>query len=258
MALQSSGAISLLDIQGEFGGSAPIGINEYYGAASGIPASGQISLNDFYGASSAPTLSYVTTVGNQTTGSSPISMGTVSLGATAANRYTILCIGSIANSAFTATIGGLSCTSIVQVKYSGDDSYVGILICDTSSLGTSANITIDNNTYINRPGVSVYRVVNLSSASAYSTASDNSGTALSCSASAPAGSIATGIFFNKDALPSDISFSNFATSANDGSWNSGSGSRYKVGSGTISSAATVTMSSTATQANACAVMAVFK
>lgn len=257
MALQSSGAISLLDIQGEFGGSAPIAISEYYGVASGIPASGQISIGDFYGASSAPTLSYVTTVGNDTTGSAANSLGTVSLGATAANRYTILCIGAIANSAFTATIGGLSCTSIIQVKYASDDSYVGILICDTSSLGTSANITIDNSTYINRPGVSVYRVVGLSSASAYSTATDSSGTTLSCSSSAPAGSVATGIFFGKDTMPSNISFTNFATSANDGSWTASTGSRYKVGSGTISSAATVTMSATS-PSNACAVMAVFK
>jgi len=51
MPLQSSGAISLNDVQNEFGGSNPIGIDEYYSAASGIPSSGTISLNDFYGAS---------------------------------------------------------------------------------------------------------------------------------------------------------------------------------------------------------------
>ena len=58
MVLQTSGAISLNDIQGEFGGSNPININEYYrgganvpdtAANSGIPTSGTISLNDFYG-----------------------------------------------------------------------------------------------------------------------------------------------------------------------------------------------------------------
>lgn len=258
MTLPLSGPISLLDIQNEFGGSNPISISEYYGVAAGIPSSGQISLADFYGASSAPVLSYVTTVGNNDTGADPNSLGTVSLGATASNRYTILCIGAIANSAFTATIGGLSATSIVQVRFTGDDSYSGILICDTSSLGTSANITIDNDSYINRPGVSVYRVTGLSSAVAYSTASDNTGTALSCSASAPAGSVATGIFFKKDSLPSTISFTNFATSANDGSWSASTGSHYRVGSGTISTAATVTMSATSAATNACSVMAVFK
>jgi hypothetical protein len=50
MTLQSSGQISLLDIQNEFGGSAPIGIDEYYGAG-GAPASGTISIGDFYGRS---------------------------------------------------------------------------------------------------------------------------------------------------------------------------------------------------------------
>lgn len=56
MALQTSGAISLNDIQTEFGGSNPISISEYYGAASGIPASGTISLSDFYGASNLLTM----------------------------------------------------------------------------------------------------------------------------------------------------------------------------------------------------------
>ena len=51
MTLQSSGAISLANVQTEFGGSNPIGINEYYGSG-GAPASGTISLNDFYGRSS--------------------------------------------------------------------------------------------------------------------------------------------------------------------------------------------------------------
>lgn len=55
MALQSSGAISLYDIQNEFGGSNPISISEYYGVASGIPSSGTISIGDFYGASAAST-----------------------------------------------------------------------------------------------------------------------------------------------------------------------------------------------------------
>jgi len=52
MPLQSSGAISLNDIQTEFGGTNPISISEYYSAASGIPASGTIALDDFYGTSS--------------------------------------------------------------------------------------------------------------------------------------------------------------------------------------------------------------
>ena len=58
MTLQSSGAISLANVQSEFGSSNPIGINEYYrggsnvpnsSANSSIPTSGTISLSNFYG-----------------------------------------------------------------------------------------------------------------------------------------------------------------------------------------------------------------
>jgi hypothetical protein len=58
MALQSSGAISLNDIQTVFGGTNPISMNEYYtggvnvpAGTSGIPTSGTISINQFYGKS---------------------------------------------------------------------------------------------------------------------------------------------------------------------------------------------------------------
>lgn len=47
-----TGTASMLDIQNEFGGSAPISLSEYYGAAAGVPTSGTISINDFRGKSS--------------------------------------------------------------------------------------------------------------------------------------------------------------------------------------------------------------
>ena len=57
MPLQSSGAISLSDIQTEFGGTNPISMSEYYrGGAyvtdnnTGVPTSGTIDIGDFYGA----------------------------------------------------------------------------------------------------------------------------------------------------------------------------------------------------------------
>ena len=59
MALQSSGnAISLSDIQTEFGGTNPISMSEYYRGGSfmtdnntGVPTSGAIDMSDFYGTS---------------------------------------------------------------------------------------------------------------------------------------------------------------------------------------------------------------
>jgi hypothetical protein len=53
MALQSSGPISLNNVAGEFGGSTPHSLSEYYGVASGVPGSGTISLSNFYGKSAA-------------------------------------------------------------------------------------------------------------------------------------------------------------------------------------------------------------
>lgn len=60
MALPSSGPLSLADIQTEFGGSNPIGMNEYYaggayvpsgtiGTYGAVPTSGTISIRNFYG-----------------------------------------------------------------------------------------------------------------------------------------------------------------------------------------------------------------
>lgn len=58
MTTPASGQISSADISGEFGGSAPHNLNEYYRGGglvanhqnnSGIPTSGQIKMSDFYG-----------------------------------------------------------------------------------------------------------------------------------------------------------------------------------------------------------------
>lgn len=58
MALPTSGAIKLSEIQSEFGGTNPVSLSEYYSggsfvpaSTSGVPASGEISVGDFYGAS---------------------------------------------------------------------------------------------------------------------------------------------------------------------------------------------------------------
>tara|TARA_B100000513_G_scaffold43820_1_gene16548 strand:+ start:1840 stop:2469 length:630 start_codon:yes stop_codon:yes gene_type:complete len=61
MALPNSGPLALSSIQGEFGGSNPIGLSEYYRGGplvasipntSPIPSSGAIAISNFYGTSS--------------------------------------------------------------------------------------------------------------------------------------------------------------------------------------------------------------
>lgn len=63
MSIQSSGPVSLQDVQDEFGGEHPIGINEYYGKSS-LPQSGPIGLADFYGATALRTVWSVQTTPN--------------------------------------------------------------------------------------------------------------------------------------------------------------------------------------------------
>jgi hypothetical protein len=62
MALPGSGQLSINDIVGEFGGSAPHALSEYYRGGSlvpdsatnsGVPTSGQIKISDFYGAANS-------------------------------------------------------------------------------------------------------------------------------------------------------------------------------------------------------------
>ena len=58
MALTGSGQISIGDIAGEFGGSAPHALSEYYDKGN-APASGEIQVAaDFYGTANAQTLTY--------------------------------------------------------------------------------------------------------------------------------------------------------------------------------------------------------
>lgn len=65
MALQSSGPISLSQIQAEFGGSNPISLSEYYRNGSyttsnntSVPTSGATSLGSFYGSVKAISMTY--------------------------------------------------------------------------------------------------------------------------------------------------------------------------------------------------------
>lgn len=51
MAIPTTGVVTHQMIQDEFGGSYPIGLNEYYGVATGVPTSGTISNGNFRGTS---------------------------------------------------------------------------------------------------------------------------------------------------------------------------------------------------------------
>ena len=59
MALPTTGPLSIGQIQGEFGGSNPASLREYYSVASGVPSLGNpISISDFRGTSNVTTFTY--------------------------------------------------------------------------------------------------------------------------------------------------------------------------------------------------------
>jgi uncharacterized delta-60 repeat protein len=105
MGLQSNGSISLNDIAGEFGGSTPHSLNEYYGAASGIPGSGQISFSNFYGASSENY--WIATLG----GPGPVAVYGIGVDSSG-NSY----VGGY-SSEYNSTVGGHDC---LIAKYNRD------------------------------------------------------------------------------------------------------------------------------------------
>lgn len=106
MALQTSGAISLADIQAEFGGSNPIGINEYYGVGT-VPSSGAISLADFYGQSAQDPAGNVTIFRASVSGSTQyVTGGSGSYTFTVPNGYTQVSICMIGGGGSGAATGG--------------------------------------------------------------------------------------------------------------------------------------------------------
>ena len=62
MALASSGQLSLGNIAGEFGGSPPHALSEYYGNGN-ASGSGEIRISNFHGTSSSVSIEYLVVAG---------------------------------------------------------------------------------------------------------------------------------------------------------------------------------------------------
>ena len=133
-----TGTASMLDIQNEFGGTAPISLSEYYGVAAGIPVSGTISINDFRGKSNAIDPVFV---GNlsvdpnsqgfvDSAGSASSVSGTWKWGGTTPAKFD--------TTAFSSVTGNLSCTA--GVNYTFRNSLRKDFDNSTGSIGTALGI----------------------------------------------------------------------------------------------------------------------
>lgn len=118
MALQSSGPISLNDIAGEFGGSTPHSLSEYYGVASGVPSSGTIAFDDFYGTSNTVTIQYLIVGGGGACGG-PGNTTAGGGGAGGVLSGTQVLAGGASGS---ITVGGATAPTSTEFRYDGGDS----------------------------------------------------------------------------------------------------------------------------------------
>lgn len=125
MALPSSGQITFADIQAEFGGSHPIGLDEYFRNGSyvtsnnsGVPTSGAIGLANFHGSVRAQTVLYEIIGGGGGGGS----------GWTTSNNGTAGGASSLSGSGFTTITspGGAGGRGGIQTGWgAGSSSYYG-------------------------------------------------------------------------------------------------------------------------------------
>ena len=129
MALPSSGTLKISDIVGEFGGSAPHALSEYYRGGSlvpdvtqnsSVPTSGTIKITDFYGAVNYTPLSILGNAAwlqSSTTSTSSAQTVTVPSG-----TKSIIALGSIGTNASRGTlhtgvtIGSTSLTEIISTN----------------------------------------------------------------------------------------------------------------------------------------------
>ena len=129
MALPSSGTLSINDIVGEFGGSAPHALSEYYRGGSlvpdvtqnsSVPASGTIKITDFYGAVNYTPLSILGNAAwlqSSTTSTSSAQTVTVPSG-----TKSVIALGSIGTNASRGTlhtgvtIGSTTLTEIISTN----------------------------------------------------------------------------------------------------------------------------------------------
>ena len=143
MTLSTAGLISFADVQTEFGGANPIGLDEYYGKATGVQATGAISLSDFRGTSYAWSPNIVTATGyvsytviktvttewtcgyqasNATTAKPPTTEARTAIGSITDSTFDDLSsavVRTIARRSFSDNLGYVSGTNIITIVMVG-------------------------------------------------------------------------------------------------------------------------------------------
>ncbi len=203
MALQSSGQISLQDIQDEFGGSHPISLSEYYGSDT-VPSSGAISLNDFYGTSSVipVDITYNGQYSDESNRSS-YTWSSAPIGTATSDRKVIVGVASTGNNSGVSvsgcTIGGVSATQELYVSSTEPDNRSQLVFYSrTITSGTTATVTVNLTGSQDRFGMVSYSVYNSTGTNATASDTVDSSGVLSASVNCPDNGAVLGFAFNQE------------------------------------------------------------
>ena len=196
MALQSSGAISLNNVNVELGNSGSANINMNSTAVRTLleRPTGSISMSHAYGKSDAAELTYNASY-QDTVNRWPYTFSGVNIGAAASDRFVIICCTSDRQAAgqntSSCTIGGVGATRLISTA--GNNGWHHYTMWGaTVTSGTTATVTLNQSQASNNMVISSYSAYNLSSTTPTQTKTDLafSGYTLSTSVSIPGGGFA--------------------------------------------------------------------
>lgn len=204
MTTPASGAISIIDIVTEFGGTAPHSLSEYYGVASGVPSSGTISLSDFYNKSASTPVSVTFNAAYNSEPNLSTYSFTIAAGTATSDRLVVIQACGFGNNGVSAmtgcTINGTSATSAGYTTSSeaSTDSQYGMYYLNVPT-GTTVDVVVTFTGSQDRFGAACYSVYN--SSGVYATATDNvdSSGVLEASVAVPDNGAIIGLVGNRDA-----------------------------------------------------------
>jgi hypothetical protein len=163
MTLQSSGPISIQDLQTEFGRTAG-SLDSYYGEDIGVPASlpdtVALSLQDFYGKSAGPIVFSYEGVFSSTTNANTYTFSSTPIGAAASDRLVIVGVSLVGGTGTISSVrlGGVEMTE-VGTTFGGE---MGIYRRNLGT-GTTTTIIVEHSGAPTSCVIGVWQVTGLSS-----------------------------------------------------------------------------------------------
>lgn len=213
MALPSSGAISMSQVNAELGlsSSATISLNDTRVRLLANVPSGAISMNNLRG-KQVPTIVNTASPAESFISSNTYPFGTQSLGSEASSRVIVALVtgdsGSGNRFVTGVTLDGAGMTQVLSVSTSNSGSAAAAIFYVAKPTGTSADVVVSTTTNLGPVCITLFAVYGLNSSTPYSSASDTSpGTTLNPNTAAIATNYDSVIFGVADCRSAGASWS---------------------------------------------------